>query len=765
MRILLFLVVFLPLSAVAQQQKITLECKKKSLEEALELIESNYNVVFSYSDAILKNSTFISLPPKERNIQELLTDLEFLTNLHYKLYQNRYVVISGIQNDFDNLGMENLVVVHGYLSKGIKKVASGGYKLKPNTIEILPGLTEFDALESIQMLPGNFSPNETAANFFVRGGYSDQNHLILDGINLYHKGHLFGMISPFNPHIVNDISFFNKGTNARYGERLSSVIDIQTSKKIADSLSVEAGANGINADMVLQAPLIKNKLSIQTSLRRSYMDAFSTPTFNQLSDKVFDNSEVTFDNPNDSFTFLDANLKVNYVPNEKNQFYVSLISINNDMTNSESIANENGSYAQEMTISNVGYSLLFKRLWNEHLQQDVSAFFSDYNFNYLSRTEETNKDASTYEKRNVIYDSGVSTEFTYNKQKGRTYSFGYQYNLKDVGYAFLSNSELEIILNQDKQILQTHSFFGSFDFISKFADVSIGLRNNYYDELNSFRVEPRFVVTKPISKRLKLQLTGEVKNQIIGEIDETVLSDISLENRVWRLANNNEFPIMKSHQVSFGAIYNKKGYHIDFDTYYKRMNNLTALSLGFLNPENLGFNIGNQTTIGADLFAKKKFGVFNTWFSYTLNASSNQFDGLNNDYSFKSRTSITHIIATSVSYKKNDFNLSLGWRLNTGRPYTLSEADSSGQLQFINGINTGELPVYHRLDLSSTYRFNLNKKRNVKAKIGCSVRNLYNRKNLISREYSGNNSLSDPVTLIDKYGLGVTPNLMFRVYW
>jgi hypothetical protein len=765
MRILLFLIAFLPLSIFSQQKEIIIECENETLENAIDIIEPKYNIVFSYNSALIKPIK-VSLPRKKRTIQELLKDLENLSGLQFKMYQNRYVVISDLQQVSDNMGVHNLnvVVVNGYLSKGIKKMASGSYKLRPKDIEILPGLTEFDALESIQMLPGNFSPNETAANFFVRGGYSDQNRLIWDGINLYHKGHLFGMISPLNPHIISDISFSNKGTNARYGERLSSVIDVRTSNKITDSLMAEAGANAINTDVVLRIPIIKNKLSAQTSIRRSYMDVFNTTTFDQLSDKVFDNSQVSLDNPNDRFTFLDANLKVNYKLNEKNQFYASIISIDNNLINTEFSTFGAGEFLQEMAIRNNGYSLLYKHLWTENLKQEATVFFSDYDFNYSSITSENEGDSAVFEKRNVIFDSGISTEFTYDKGNS-TYTFGYQYNLKDVGYAFLNSKDLDIVLDEDKNVLQTHGVYASFDFITKFAAASIGLRNNFFKELKANRIEPRFIISKQISKPIKLQLSGEVKNQAIGEIDETVLSDISLENRVWRLANNEEFPIMNSHQFSIGAIYTKKGYQVDIDTYYKQLNNITALSLGFLNPENIGFNIGNQTTYGLDLFAKKKYGAFNTWFSYTLNASKNRFDRLNNANSFRARTGITHLLATTIGYKKKGFNVSIGWRLHTGRPFTFSDLNDRGEFEFNNGINTGELPTYHRLDLSSTYDFNLNRQKGIKGKIGFSVRNAYNKRNLISKEYSGNNSLDDPTILIDKYAIGITPNMMFRVYW
>jgi len=104
----------------------------------------------------------------------------------------------------------------------------------------------------------------------------------------------------------------------------------------------------------------------------------------------------------------------------------------------------------------------------------------------------------------------------------------------------------------------------------------------------------------------------------------------------------------------------------------------------------------------------------------------------------------------------------LKWQ--TGKPYTIAKERSDG-LEFNDGINTGKLPIYHRLDFSSTYDFKISKRDKLRGKVGLSVRNILNRKNLISIEYRGNNSLEDPIELMEKFSIGITPNLMFRLYW
>ena len=765
MRLIYILVLMLlPTLAFSQEEAFYIEFKDIDLLDAIEEIESTYNVLFSYKDDYIKDKK-ITLTRKERTLAELLDTLQQATKLYFKVIEKRYIVVSLAKNKASTETLDK-ILIRSYLAKGIEKNNDGTYKLYPSRLDILPGLIEPDVLESIQLLPGVLSPNETASGFFVRGGYSDQNRLIWDGINIYHKGHLFGMISPLNPNVTSEIKFVNKGSHVRYGERLSSVTDITSSSEISNNLKAEIGVNGLNTDAIIDLPIIEDQLNIQASLRRSYTDAYETFTFKQLSDKVFESTKISQDeNGDNDFSFLYYNVKINYKPNNNNTFFTSLIAIDNQLDYSSKDDENDRFFNDEMEIRNMGYSLGWHHRWNEKLDQNTQAFFSDYKFNYNFITSENNEQVSDFQKRNAIFDSGISTELNYNASKNNSYTLGYQYTLKDVSYAFVNTTDLRFVLDTEQKIVQSHSIYGNLDYKnSKLFDVSFGLRSTYFIELDAFRLEPRLRVLKELSNHLTLQISGEIKNQIISEIDETVFSDLSLENRVWRLANNNDFPIINSNHISAGFIYSKKGWSIDVDTYYKKLKNITALSLGFLNPENTGFNLGDQNIFGVDLFLRKRFNGFTTWASYSYNRARSRFRNLNEGMSFKSRSNVTHALSSALSYKINNFKMALGWKLQTGKPFTLAEETDNG-FDFNEGVNTAELPIYHRLDLSSTYSFKMSKHNKLRAKVGLSVRNIYNRKNLIAREYRGNNNLNDSVELIERYSIGITPNFMFRLYW
>jgi hypothetical protein len=764
--IYVFVLMTFPFIAFSQEEAFYIELNDETLADAFEKIESTRSVLFSYNDDFISGKR-ISLSGKDRTLTEVLDEISKRLELNYSIIKNRYVIINA-NTVATTTSIQTLekITLKSYLTKGIVKNNDGSFKLYPSKLGILPGLTEPDVLESIQLLPGVLSPNETATGFFIRGGTSDQNRVIWDGINLYHKGHLFGMISPINPNVASSISFINKGTHAKYGERLSSVIDVVSSSSIENELKAQVGVNGINADAVLFLPLIKDKLSLQSSVRRSYVDIFETPTFNQFSDKVFESTKInSFKNGTNEFSFLDYNFKINYKPDSKNTLFASIISIDNQLDHDVSERDEDKIFTDQLVTNNIGYGAGWDFIWNDNLVQNTRFYFSNYSLDYNFITQEFGEVISEFEKRNTIIDSGVSTELTFLTEDNNSYNVGYQYALKDVAYAFLSSSDLNFILDSEKRIVQNHSIYGQYNYSnSNLFSIDIGLRGSYFKELDAVRFEPRLLLQKLISPHLSLQISGEIKNQVISEIDETLLSNLSLENRVWRLSDGDDFPIMNGQQVSAGFLYSFNGFNVDIDSYYKKLKNITALSLGFLNPENSNFNIGEQNVFGVDVFFKKQLNRFNSWFSYSYNNSRSMFNGLNNNQEFRSKSNISHAVSTALSYKIRGLQLSLGWKWQTGKPFTITQ-EVDDVLTFTDGVNTGELPIYHRLDFSSTYDFKFSDVSDFGGKVGLSIRNVYNRATPISREYRGNNTLNDPIELIERYSTGITPNLMFRLYW
>ncbi|MCF6347587.1 MAG: TonB-dependent receptor plug domain-containing protein [Flavobacteriaceae bacterium] len=733
-----------------------------SLSYLLEEIENKYKVRFSYQDNLIQNKK-ISIDEKNISLNHLLSKISNKVFIQFEKVNTTYYVLRNPFKTKKRVVLDT-ISLNQYLTKGISKNSIGNFTVLPKSLEIIAGLTEADVLETLQQLPGIVSPNETATGLVVRGGKLDQNRLLYDGMNIYHNGHFFGMLSAFNPNMIDKVTFYNKGTHPKYDERASSVIAMQTSDEIVSKPTFSFGLNGINASAKINIPISKDKLSVIASSRRSYKEIYESFTLSNIADKVFQNSIVT-NNQGDlnQFYFYDYALKINYKPTQKNYFYFSLLSIKNQLEYQQNQSLPFQNSKDILNIKNNGYSIGWSKIWNTNLKQNSSLSFSKYNFNYNFVITESDNVISDFDKRNAIYDTNFNTEFSL-KLKQTKIDFGYQYTFKDVSYSFLNTGNINLILDRAQNRVGTHAIFTNYS-ITKPDNFTInaGVRINFYPELNVMKLAPRIIFNKILHPNLTAQITFETKNQAIHKIDETVLSNLSLENELWRLADNKTFPIIISNQFSSGLNYKKNNWQIDTDFYFRKQKGITALSLGFLNPDNPNFNIGEQTIYGLDLFINKKIGPFNHWVSYSYIDAKNKYNSLNNNLYFTANNAIRHNMTFSTSYKNKGFQTAIAFHLRSGKPFTRSIIEDDKII--FKDINTENLPVYHRLDISSNYQFWLTEKKLSKITLGLSLRNLYNQKNQISKEYFGNNSPSDPIRVIDKFGLGFTPNFLVNVRW
>lgn len=739
--------------------------KNKPLLVVLKNIETKCDVRFSYKNTSI-DSKKISVAIKNKSLAFILKYLSNKTNLVFNKIDKRHYTIVKRKNSLNTIQYLYQIVITKYLTSGISKNSSGFFIVKPKKIGILAGLTEADVFESLQQLPSIVSVDETATNIYIRGGNSDQNRVVFDGINIYHKGHLFGMISPFNPNIIDKITFYNKGTNPRYGERISSVIILNTDSKIHKEPQLNVGINGINFDINTTVPVLKKKMQIQTSFRRSFTELIKTPTFNNLTNKVFQNTKVVNSDKN-AFNFVDYTFKIDYHPNKKNKFHISSIYINNNLNFRNNNVTDTINYHDVMDISNLGLSGKWVKNWNSVLQQNTVLSFSNYHLSYTQTSikDEVLETFTAFDKQNKIYDTNLITELDLKISKNQNLFFGYEYNFKNVSYAFSQTENQNVfVLDSKKNLSNTHSVFGNYNYTNTNFSVQFGTRFNYYNEFDQIKIEPRLVVNQKVFKNFRIQATAEIKNQRIKEIDETVLSDLPLENRLWQLSDSETNPVIHSKQFSIGTIYHKKNWTIDTDFYLKNVENLTALSFGYLNPNNPNFNLGNQHILGMEFYTKKDIHNLSLWLSYTFNNIKSRYENINDYKYFTSSNAIKHNATVSTAYKKDKLEIALAWNIRSGKTYTLTSFDANNNFIF-NRINSEFLPMYHRLDFSSTYRFKFSKKNNTNAKVGFSIRNIYNQKNQLSKEYIGNNSLITPIRMVDKYGLGFTPNILFRVWF
>lgn len=663
------------------------------------------------------------------------------------------------------------VLIQEYLAKGItqnKKVINIDLK----DVEVLPGRTEPDILQSVQLTPGVNNPYETASGLFVRGSTPHQNLVLWNGIKTYQQGHFFGMLSAFNPYVAKEVNFYKSGVSARYGDRIAGVVDIKSENEITEHFTGSAGINMINADAVTHIPILKDKLSLQVSGRRSYTDLLETFTYKQFSDRVFQNTKINDTiAPNDEkndFYYTDYNANLIFQPTSTQRIEINTVYSKNDLDFRRSDDLE--SFSDDLVTENEGYNIKWNSNFSDKLSMDINGYYTKYLLNYQFITRDPNIITEIESKKNSVRDYGGELHLNYKFSTYQNLSSGYQYSNNNVRYAFVTTTPAyELVLDEDDRFLDTHSFYTEYTYENpKNFYVSAGLRFNHYTELDESFIEPRVFIQKYINKYWEINSSAEYRSQATSQIQESVISDLSLENQVWTLADEDQFPILSSYQFTLGSSFRKNKWYFDIGSYYKQIDDITSLTAGFINPISNTYQNGKSRVFGIDFFLKKRFQNYKTWVSYSYINTRNQFENINNEEFFPGNWNIEHTVKWSHFYKINNFQFSLGWLWHTGKAFTnATEVDDGTGIVIIefDDINSNNLPVYHRLDFSAIYDFKIGYNPYVKYRLGVSVLNVYNRKNLLNREFRTTNSLSNQFINNDIFSLGITPNVSFRVFW
>jgi hypothetical protein len=673
------------------------------------------------------------------------------------------------------------VVIKEYLTQGISKNKDGSIKFSPKSLGILPGLTEPDILESLQYLPGIESPNETASGLHIRGGTPDQNLILWDGIKVYHSGHLFGMISSFNPYITDEVNVYKNGAKAKYGNRISGVIDASSEKEIPSKLSGGFGLNMTHADAYLKTPLFNNKVGLITSFRRSFVDFVDTFTYKKLTKKVFQNSRISADENayalkllevNNRFYFTDYNIKAIINATKKDKFTFNHLFVKNKLDYSALFANEQyqDSETDLLKIRNVGFLGSWEKKWNEKISHNLSVSNSKYDLNYVSSDKIEDVGSLGLTKGNNIKETIIDLETSIKLSDKHLLQAGYQQSTNRVSFSFenkISNTPENNYLITDNATNNSKAFYSEYIYNNpKKLLIDLSLRINTFSITDEFFVEPRFNLSVFLNRDLKFGVSGEIKNQPITQIIEFITSGLGLENQVWALADNVDFPSLNSKQISANLNYSKNNWNIDVEAYVRRTKGLTSFTRGFYNTTDI-FSSGDSDNYGVDFLIKKRVRNYRTWIAYSFANSDIYFDEIENGKKFRGNFDIRHSFNWAHSLKLGNFNFSLGLKYRTAKPFTEFFLKKNEETTVVTNreINGGKLPNYHRLDFSGTYEFQLSKLSTWKGKIGFSLLNIYDRRNTLNKTYlTSQNNETNEISLIEnhQFGLGITPNIVFR---
>ncbi|MFK7748151.1 MAG: TonB-dependent receptor plug domain-containing protein [Kordia sp.] len=763
-------------------QAQTTSYNKTPLKTVLTDIEKRFEVSISYNSKIVKSQT-ITLKKLPNTLSETLDAISQQTKLVFQKITATAYILKKLKTEKNIARIINLdeVLISEYLTTGFSKNIDGAIEAIPKDFQTLPGFVEPDVLQSVQLIPGIQSPDETSTGLNIRGGTPDQNLILWDGIKMYQYDHFFGMISSFNPYLIENVKIYKNAASAKYGNHISGVIDIESHSKIPKKTNVGLGANMIYVDAFVQQP-IGEKVAVIASVRRSYSDAFETVTFDEFSEQIFQNTKITdntgtfsdvLSQTNNSFYFIDFTAKIIANISENSQLSISSIVSKNELDFVSQFDEINRRTDDDLSINNAGIGISWKQTWDKNLKTEVNLTTSQYNFEYLG--EELLSSLFDYEniKENSVSEIGVHAQATYILNKVHRFIGGYELITNELDYTIGRQSDVifdpDFLVTSENSKNTIHAIFGEHRWKQDDWTIFTGIRGSYATELSDFFFEPRIHVSKKLNEQLNVTFSAERQYQFISQIIEFETQSFGLENQVWVAADDTSIPVLRSEQVSLGGNFQHDSWSIDAEVYYKKINNLTSLTRGF-NIESTGLSIGSSTITGLDVLVKKRFYNFTSLVSYALTRNEFLFDNLNSTNPFEGNFDIRHYLSFVQSAKFGNLELSLGWRYRTSRPYTLAtglEGNNANNITIQYGDRNAErLNPYHRLDFSAKYELKPFKNKDLKASFGFSLLNIYNQKNILNRNYRvilNTQNAEFQLRTIDKISLGRTPNFMVRL--
>ncbi len=762
----LFIYLFFLNFSLLKAQSVQKE--KQPLISVLKILEIRYDIRFSYADqSIIDKEAF--MPMQDLSLEDALNSLKNETELEFEILDNRFVVIKAFKDIKESIIPQKLeeIIVTNYLTKGITQLNDGTTTIKPESFGILPGLIEPDILQTIQALPGVYSVDETVSNINVRGGTHDQNLFLWDGIKMYQSGHFFGLISAFNPYTTKQVHVSKNGTRAKYGDGISSVIDMQLSNTIDNKFKAGAGFNLINADAYTKVPLSK-KTELQLSTRRSLTDLILTPTYDQYFNRIFQDSDLTNTKDdrysitkNKDFYFYDITMKFLYDISKKDKIRVRFLNINNALSYDEesTINDTNEAFKNNLSQKNLATGLTYTRDWNDRLSTTAQFYISHY------ALDATNFDILNNQRliqENKVRDNSLKFDVNYNINTSIKINTGYQFS--EIGVSNLEDVNNPLFRSYIKEVIRSHAIYAESSLLSNTANTNLkfGTRVNYYQKFNLFLVEPRLSFSQRFLNYFRFEILGEYKSQTTSQIIDRQNDFLGIEKRRWVLSNNESIPIIKSKQISAGLHYNKNKLLVSAEAYIKHVEGITTRSQGFQNQYQFVNAIGNYQIKGVDVLVNKQFNdVISSWVGYSFSKNDYTFDSLNNGNSFPNNFDIRHALTFAGTYTYNDIKFALGLNWHSGKPTTQPVMNDKATDGIINYKlpNSDNLKDYLRADCSATYDFDISNRTH--ATIGASIWNVLNKKNVINTYYTADDK--DVVTKVENQSLGITPNVSFRL--
>lgn len=719
--------------------------KVKYGENAREVFSNNYGFfrITNIKDTTCKLSVFVA---EYKNIDTLVyVEVETLILLRLK---NTHL-LEEVHIDGQSLNKES------FTSAEIKKIPTF--------------LGETDIIKAFQLLPGVKQGAEGFSSMLIRGGTSDQVQYLLDDMPLYNVNHMGGYISTFNTDAISHAELFKNHTPVNYSGKLSGILDIRTKEGSLQKWNGSVSSGLLSTKFCIGGPLIKNKSSLQISLRRLNLDLITTPFLKLIDAKT-----------QPRYSFYDGLLKYTHKINENNKVSFSFF---NSIDNLRLISRSEEVFSESKLdyIFNWGTTAASIRL----LQNPSPRFFIVHVLSGNIYRYNINVTNSDFESGNeVFYHKSTLNMNTKNFSEKSTveYSVNHKFKiLSGLSYEYLISSPGNLGITQRFDSKNTFNNYKlrTYDShqLSVFAgaDIGIGERlvlnigaNNLLFKSSSLiknYLQPRVQAKFALNEKSNLQLSYCENVQALHLLTN---NGVGLPTDAWMPADSSA-PPQQARQLNLGyhlALFKSK-YTLQTNIYYKTSSNLVRYNSAFnlFNSkgdwhDNLEKN-GKGLSYGTEILIKKETGVFSGFVAYTLSKTTNQFVNLNNGKPFYFNYDRRHEINVFVNYNVNErISCNAVFNFATGNPLTIPVAiynfsypnlnslnspvpnnppdvneNNTNYAFYYDGINKQRSRNFHRLDLS--IRFEKQKRRGLRTWI-FGIYNVYNHQNPFAYHYRYN---------------------------
>lgn len=661
------------------------------------------------------------------------------------------------QTDFHltpGVNIESVTVVAQSHQDIVHNTEMGVTRLSMKAVKQLPNLFgEVDIIKAFQLTPGVQSGGEANSNLYVRGGSPDQNLFLLDDVPLYYVAHFGGFFSVFNADAINDVKLVKGGFPARYGGRLSSVLDIRMKEGNSRQFKGQGTVGLLSSKISVEGPIIKDKLSFIVSARKRFLPILKIMGSGLSSD------------------FYDLNAKLNYRLSEKDRFFLSFYT-GDDIVSSK-IENVASKHKSTVKWGNTLLAFRWNHLYGSTLFSNITLATTRYRYvNHFEYQVETGGASQSVDDKLLtgVKDVNFKADFSWIPNSILNIKFGlnsvyHTFIPNDVDYKYSRDGADPVSKSYRSVEYSTESAaYIENEFSLNRLKANIGMRFSSYfvDGLNDFSANPRVLLNYVVLDNLSLKYSFSQMRQYVHLL---TYSGTGNPADYWMPANKNVQPGQSvQHSAGVSATFGDESYSLSAEVYHKSLGNLItfvpgeSLSGNLDSWENVVEKNGEGTNYGLELFLKKQKGKTTGWIGATMARAERVFENINGGkpYPYKYDRLLDLSIVANHKLKEN-IDVSASWTYGSGYPLTLATQHYSineADVFVYSDKNAFRMRDYHRLDIAANFH---KTKKWGRRTWTISIFNVYNRKNPYYYYYDRESSIemsdnTNGVSLTEKIG-------------